>query len=261
MEHSRIGAIAFDAPAAPFHHLALPLEPVRLRFGLRVDGRQEFGRNAPFMLTAITAGTGGLTSWDGAYESACFYFSDASLGAALGRDDIDGARLLRTRAELHAPELTVLLHALHADAAAGQPHGRLVGDSVFVALAGRLAPEIRRAGMRVRGEAGRVARALQFIHAHLTDVLDLAAIADASATSPFHLARLFRAALGCSIWQYVLRERARLAVFLMRDPAQGLASIAQTAGFDTYAGFIDAVRREYGESPGRLRRALCQGVA
>ena len=63
-------------------------------------------------------------------------------------------------------------------AVAGQPHGTMVGDAIFVALAAELVPngEHRRRVAGAAGEAGRVRRALEFIHAHLTDPLDIAAI-------------------------------------------------------------------------------------
>ncbi len=257
MEHSRIGAIEFEAPGAPFHHLALPLESVPLRFGLTVDGRHQFGRNAPDMMTTIEAGAGGATMWDETYESACFYFTTGSLSAALGEAVEDTAHNVRTRVEQHAPLLVRLLRALHADAAAGQPHGTLVGDSVFVALAAQLVPrgEHRRWAARSVHEDWRVRRALEYIHARLTEPLSIAAISTAIATSPFYLNHAFRASLGLSIWQYVLRERARFGVSLMGNDRLNLTEIAMLSGFETYASFIAAVRREFGEAPARLRQS------
>ncbi len=257
MEHSRIGPVHFDAPGAPFHHLALPLEPVPLRFGLGIEGRHQHGRNAPDILTMIEAGVGGMTTWDGTYESACFYFTSESLAVALARDIEGSACAIHTRVDLHAPALARLLHALHADAVAGQPHGMLVGDSIFVALATQLVPDGERRRIRIRSDARdwRVRRALEYIHAHLADALDIVSIAAAATTSPFHLNRAFRIAVDCSIWQYVLRERARYAAALMRDRRLTLMQVAQCSGFETYASFIASVRREFGVSPAKLRNA------
>lgn len=258
MEHSRLGPVRFEAPAVPFHHLALPLERVPLKFGLQVEGRRHYGRNAPDTLTIIEAGVGGTTMWDAVYESACLYFTTQALCLALGRDVEDAAHRISTRIELHAPALARLLHALHADAAVGQPHGALVGDAIFVALAAQLVPDRAppRAYSRPHAPDWRVRRALEYIHAGLTGTLDLASIAAAAATSPFHLNRTFRATLGCSIWQYVLRERARCAIALMHDPRLSLGDVAHQAGFETYASFIAAVRGAFGQPPARLRRAL-----
>ena len=92
-----------------------------------------------------------------------------------------------------APAVCRLLHALYEDAARGQPHGTLVGDSIFIALAGLLAS----AGIGWRGYARpgtadwRTRRALEYIHAHLTDHLNVQSIAAAAGSSPFHLSRQF----------------------------------------------------------------------
>ena len=54
----------------------------------------------------------------------------------------------------------------------------------------------------------------------------------------------------------MLRERARHALALMKNPTLTLAEVAQSCGFDSYAGFIATLRREYGQAPAQLRRAL-----
>ena len=258
MEHSRIGAVEFDAPGTPFHHIALPIERVPLKFALKMDGRAQLGRNAPDVLTVIEAGAGGITTWDDTYESACFYFTTSALGAALGRDITEDQHAVRTKVELHAPVLVRLMNALLADVEAGQPHGHLVGDSIFVAMAGHLVPEgeHRRAPRRSSGEMPRVRRALEFIHQHLVGRLSIASISEAASTSPYYLNHAFRSALGCSIWQYVLKERATYALALMRDPRLSLAQVSQLAGFDTYASFISSTRRTFDRTPQMIRSTL-----
>jgi len=256
MEHSRIGPIEFEAPGVPFHHLALSLDRVPLRFGLKMDGRKRLGRNAPDVITTIQAGAGGTAMWDDMYESACLYFTTSSLSLALGFEVSESAHAVRTRVEHSAPDWVPLLHAFRADAAAGQPHGSLVGDAIFVALASRLVPSgDHRPSRGAKGEVWRVRRALEFVHANLSTALSIGKIADAAGTSPFYLNHAFRAALGCSIWQYVIRARARYSFALMADPGLNLTQISQLAGFDSYAGFIASVRREYGLTPARLRRS------
>lgn len=258
MEHSLIGPVHIEDPGAPFHHLALPLGDAPVRLGTWLDGRRDIKRRMRDCVGMIEAGVAGESWWDAPLESACFYFMPEALDIALGREVEPAAHGIRSTAGQSTPEIARLLHALHADAVAGQPHGNLVGDAIFVALAARLVPGSDATPAHARPGAGewRVRRALEYIHARLTGSLDIASIADAAATSPFHLSRMFRAALGLSIWQYVLRERARCAFALMRDPAPSLADIARDAGFETYAGFIAAMRGEYKLAPAALRRAL-----
>lgn len=258
MEQSRIPTIEFEAPSATFHHVALPLDRAPLRFGLHMDGRHQVGRNAPDIVTMIQAGAAGMARWDDTYESACFYFTDDALAQAVGVEGNKVEHDVRTRVELHAPNLVRLLRSLHADAVAGQPHGRLIGDAIFVALASALVKRGDHLGLprQREGEGSRVRRALEYIHAHLTDRIDIATIARAAATSPFYLNHAFRAAMNCSIWQYVLCERARYGAVLMQGSEASLTEIALSAGFETYASFISATRHVFGDTPARLRRSL-----
>lgn len=258
MEHSRIGAIELRETCAPSHHIALPLDRRPLRFTFAMAGRRQHGRTAPDTVAMIEAGSEGTSHWDDVLESACLYFTDAALAQALGLEDRQVDHAVRTQLDHHSPALSRLVHALHSDAAAGQPNGSLIGDAIFMALATHL---VSSRAVRARygaspEEPWRVRNALAFIHAHLSDDLTLAQIADAAATSPFYLNHAFRYAIGCSIWQYVLRARARYAALLMRDDQAALVTIALAAGFTTYAGFIQAFRREFGATPAKIRLAM-----
>lgn len=257
MEHSRIGAVELVEPGSTFHHLALPLERRPLRFTFTSGGRRQHSRNGPDMVAMVAAGDAGRLHWDDTYESACLYFTDAALAEALGLETEQVDHTVRTRMDHCSPALARLVHALFADVAAGQPHGALIGDAVFLALAAELAPfGIQRRRSPVRsGEPWRVRNALAFIHAHLTDDLSIARIADAAATSPFHLSRAFRLAIGCSIWRYVIGARARYAAILLRDRDRSLTDVADAAGFKTYPAFIAAVRGQVGVTPMQIRKA------
>lgn len=158
-------AIMLDTPAAAFHHLALPLDLTPRRVKLKMDGRHSYGRNAPDTLIAIAAGAGGQSSWDASFDAACFYFSDAGLAAATDdRGDVPHI-MLGVSAEFRAPNIVRLLHALRHDAEVGQPHGKLIGDAIFIAIAGMLVDDRRRAALRISstGTDWRVGRALAYI--------------------------------------------------------------------------------------------------
>lgn len=253
MEHSRIGAIELREAGVPFHHVALPLERRPLRFTFAMAGRRQHGRSAPDTVAMIEAGTEGTSHWDDVLESACLYFTDGALAQALGVEKPGIDHLIRTRLNYHSPALSRLVHALHADAAAGQPHGSLVGDAVFIALAALLVPSTQSRMSTRPDEPWRVRNALAFIHAHLTNELTVTQIAVAAASSPFYLNHAFRRAIGCSIWQYVLRERARYAATLMRSDEPSMLAISLAAGFTTYSGFIQAFKGEFGDTPARVR--------
>ncbi len=258
MDESCLGPIRLEESGAPFHHVGLPLDSAALTVGMRVDGHTQQRAMGPDRVMVIEARQQGAFWWNRPMYSACFYFSDASLAAALGRDIAPWQHGLRTRLELHAPVVARMLRALHADAAAGHPHGTLPGDTLFTALAAQwVAPgQLSHGPLVATISDWRVRRALAYIHAQISDVLTLDGIARAAATSAFHLSRCFRTAVGCSIWQYVLRERARQAVYLMRSSTLSQADIAERSGFATYSSFVAAVKREYGCSPAAIRASL-----
>ncbi len=107
-----------------------------------------------------------------------------------------------------------------------------------------------------RASAIGVRRTLEYIHACLTEDIDVCSIAQAAETSPFHLSRSFRNAVGCSIWQYVSRRRVEVATGLMRDSALTLAEVAGMSGFDSYSTFAATFKAARGVSPARFRASL-----
>lgn len=257
MDHTIIGAVSVDEPPAPFHHLALPMGLTRPRLGLVIDGRFRRPNFGPDEILAVEAGSSGQAWWDDPFESACFYFSPDAIAGALGWSHGDHDVALHTTSGLHAPILVHLLQALHADAVAGQPHGRMVGDAIFTAIAAQFAASPKALAGPEAGD-WRVRRAVDYIHAHLCEKIDLTAIAAAAATSPYHLGRSFRTAMGCTIWRYVLKHRARRAETLMRHGDLSLTDIAYASGFETYSSFVAAIRQEYGVTPMALRRTETQ---
>lgn len=258
MEHSFMGAVHLTDPGVPFHHLGLVMGDSPLRVGMSGDGHRLRATLSRGDMAVIEAGVGGTSWWDTPNESACFYFTDESLGLALGRDINAKTHTVRSTMVFQSPRVRRLLETLYADAAAGQPHGALVGDAVFVAIATDLVtPDREWKGQARPGTPDwRVRRALEYIHAHLTTSLTIPAIAAAAGTSPFHLNRQFRTVMATSLWRYILQERARVAFNLMQDPDLSLTVVSATAGFETYASFIEATRRRFGVLPSSLRRSL-----
>ena len=131
------------------------------------------------------------------------------------------------------------------------------GDALFQQLVTLLAVDRRllrdldyKSGVGDR----RVRRALEYVHAHLSEELDLQRIAEASETSVFHLSRLFRQATGYPVWRYVSRQRVEMAKGLMRDSAFTLAQVSALSGFSSYSTFATTFSAEQGLSPSRYRQ-------
>ncbi len=66
--------------------------------------------------------------------------------------------------------------------------------------------------------------------------------------SLFHYYRLFQSAVGMSVMQYILRRRLIHAIYEIRCGGKRIDVILEY-GFDTYAGFYKAFRREFDCTP------------
>ncbi len=72
-------------------------------------------------------------------------------------------------------------------------------------------------------------------------------------TTAFHLSRLFKAQIGCSIHQYQVQLRLRSAVDTLLDqPDKRLTDVALDNGFATPSHFTSTFRSHFGVPPGRL---------
>ena len=260
LEQSCFGPMHDPTPSAPFHHFGVRLDHAPLRMGWMLDGARADTSLPWDHVSIIPAGVSLKGWWDRPVDFACLYFTPAALLAAAGEADTPAASLeIRPALAVQSPTLARLVRTLHADAAQGHPFGKMLGESIFVSMAALLVNDGRIARERTFGAAigdRRVRRTLEYIHAHLEQALDVCSIAQAAETSPFHLSRAFRNALGCSIWQYVLRCRVQLAAGLMRDSALTLAEVAAMSGFETYSTFAAAFKAARGVAPARFRAAL-----
>lgn len=99
----------------------------------------------------------------------------------------------------------------------------------------------------------RVTQALRFIEAHSAEALPLDALARQAAMSPYHFLRSFRALVGMTPHQYVLRTRLHRAALLLRGSDLPVASIAYDCGFGDLSTFNRRFRRVLGASPTAYR--------
>jgi AraC family transcriptional regulator len=182
------------------------------------------------------------------------------LTAAAGEEAMVEAKSeIRPVVSVQSPTLCRLVRELHSDAVQGHPYGKGLGESIFVSMAALLVSDGRIVSQKLYREGigdRRIRRTLDYIHAHLDKEIDVCSIAAAATTSPYHLSRTFRSAIGCSIWQYVSRSRVQLATGLMRDSRLTLAQVASMSGFESYSTFAATFKADRGVSPARYRSGL-----
>ena len=91
-------------------------------------------------------------------------------------------------------------------------------------------------------------RIISYVNHHLTDELSLDSIAAHFYISKPQLCRIFKAATGSTVWEYVTIKRlihAREIIGAGTSPTEA----AGTCGFNDYSAFYRAYRRQFGHSP------------
>jgi AraC-like DNA-binding protein len=119
-----------------------------------------------------------------------------------------------------------------------------------------VAPPGRRSARRpgtARARRDTVAAAQAFLAVRFRERLGLAAIAAAVASSPFHLARIFREYVGTTLHAYQTRLRLRAALERIADGEPDLARLAAELGLADHAHLTRAFRREFGRPPSQVR--------
>lgn len=157
----------------------------------------------------------------------------------------------------HLPPLPALAGLVaEAEAAADDPDWL---EETAMRFAGAVASVL--AGARPAASAPsardqrRITRALRHIEGHCEEALSIDVLARQAAMSPYHFLRTFRALVGMTPHQYVLRTRLHRAALLLRRTELPVAGIAFDCGFGDLSTFNRRFKRVMGANPGDYRRA------
>lgn len=111
------------------------------------------------------------------------------------------------------------------------------------------------------GYVRQLQRAMTFIEDHLAEDLRPDAIAREAGMSMWHFQRIFSAALGQPLMDYVRRRRLSCAMLRLGSTADLIHDIALDSGFESQEAFTRAFRAMFGVTPGACRKSRGAGLA
>jgi AraC family transcriptional regulator len=102
---------------------------------------------------------------------------------------------------------------------------------------------------------GDLNRLVDYLEEHLSEEIDVAALAGRTGTTEYHLRRMFSSLAGISVTEYVRRRRMTLAAAELVEGGRSLLDIATTYGYGSTEAFGRAFQAVHGVKPGELRRS------
>lgn len=99
----------------------------------------------------------------------------------------------------------------------------------------------------------RMALVLQYIEAHISEVITLEELAEIACFSPYHFHRIFKSWVGESLAGYLRRLRIEQAASELRYGEKRILHIALDAGFTSPEAFNRAFRKRFNLSPQQYR--------
>ena len=236
-------------------HLGPSVEVRCTRGGTVREGREVAGD-----LDIVPART--AASWEMKQDGMALIICvpDALLRAVAARLDRDPTSInIADRFQMRDPVIEHIGWTLKADIDSNLAGGRLLHDSLGVALAARLLQRHYRGSLPMREIRGglthtKLERVIAHIEDNLASKLSLPGIADVAGMSVSHLKTLFRNSTGVPVYEYVLRRRVERAQFLLRNHKHSIAEVAAATGFAHQSHLARHMHRILGYTPSALRR-------
>jgi AraC-like DNA-binding protein len=169
---------------------------------------------------------------------------------------VPGARRLAF-AVPRLPPLPALLPLVAAAEAARDNGDAAEFEEIALRLAGAVSAVLvegeRHSRAPTRHDEKRITAALRRIETQAHEPLSLTDLAATAAMSPYHFLRTFRAVIGMTPHQFILRTRMHRAAVRLRRTDDGIAAIAFDAGFNDLSTFNRRFRRIMTQSPSAYR--------
>ena len=101
---------------------------------------------------------------------------------------------------------------------------------------------------------------VNYIDSHIHEKMTLEDIATALFVSKYHIAHVFKAQMGLSIHQYILKKRLDLCRGAIASGTDITVACSQ-CGFEDYSSFYRAFKKEYGISPKEFQYSIREMIS
>lgn len=252
--------VEFTIPPVSYHSLVLISRPPE-NWYVRYEGVERKTPPAVGSISVVPAGSSPVVRWQGSKDTVLIYL-EPSLIARVGAEsfELDSNRtMLPPLYGLNVPELRASMLGVDAELSAGGVGGSLLAESFANVLAVQLIRQIT-GRRRLKAAADgvlphdKLRRVIDYIMGNLEGNLTLEGMAAVVNFSPYHFARLFKAATGLAPYQFVIARRIERAQHLLRtNRGLGLAEVAFSSGFANQSHFCLHFKRIAGVTPRRFR--------
>lgn len=243
--------------------LSIVLEQVGGRFEVQARNWpwQNLAQDSPQPLSLIPAGLDAYGRADHMrFMRHLVLQFDAAALAAMTDDEIDLSNSFTPRLMFADPNIMRLAQLFAEECTSDEPHSRLYGDHLSVALLATLsrlsAPRPSPAG-NGRLAPWQLRCVTEYLNAHVAEDVELQAMSDLVKMSRSYFSRAFKMSTGLAPHQWLMQARIAKSKELLLISDRPLAQIAIDVGFADQAHFTRTFGRVVGESPGAWQRARC----
>jgi AraC family transcriptional regulator len=252
--------VEFTIPPVPYHCVVLISRPPESWY-VRYEGVERQTPPPVGSIAVVPAGSSRVIRWQGSKDSVLIYLEPSLITrVATESFELDSSQtMLPPLYGLNVPELRALMLGVDAELRTGGVGGSLLAESFANVLAVHLVRQTTGPGRLKAAADGvlprhKLRRVIEYIMENLDGNPTLEGMAAVVNFSPYHFARLFKAATGLAPYQFVITRRIERAQHLLRRNGElGLAEVAFRSGFANQSHFCLHFKRIAGVTPRRFR--------
>lgn len=94
-----------------------------------------------------------------------------------------------------------------------------------------------------------ISQVAQYIYDHSEEAINIEGLADYAGFSKYHFNRLFFAATGFQLGDFIKRQKLEKAMFLLQNGGNNILDVALSAGYDSPSSFTRAFKTNFGCTP------------